>query len=266
MTLSWRDAAALAARRCLARGRAWTGAHRRAFRLGVGSTPVLMYHRVLADRAPTDGIEPGMYVRAATFDRQLSWLRQRFTPIGLSQALDHRGAPEAIAVLTFDDGWADNVHTAWPILQRHGARATIFIVRDWTAASRDSSRDRFIAPHEIRALTGEGLEFGAHSVSHPRLSELSEQEIRRELELSKQAVSDWSGRACRTLAYPYGDHDDRVCAIAETLFDAAVVVGGGWWRPGDDLARIPRLAIHEDMSSTEPLFHDRITFPLRRLR
>jgi len=193
-----------------------------------------------------------MLVRASTFDRQMSWIAKYFVPSTLGGALAPRSGEPVRAAVTFDDGWRDNLDVAWPILEKHGARATIFLVRDWVGS------EDFLSSGEVADLARAGIEFRAHTVTHPRLPELQDAEIERELRLSREAVADWTGRPCDTLAYPFGAHDERCVAIAARLFRAAVVVGGGWWRIGAEPHRIPRVAVHEDMTSTEPMFEARV--------
>lgn len=256
---SARDRASRAFRSTIAFGNRWAGRTRRRLVDRAGELPVLMYHRVLEDGEDARDIEPGMYVRASTFDRQLSWLRRYFAPTTLSDALAPGGGGEGgiRAAITFDDGWRDNLTAAWPILEKHGARATIFLVRDWVA-SCEGGDGRFLSPSQVGDLSREGIEFGAHTATHPRLTELGDREIERELRLSQEAVEDWTRRSCPTLAYPYGAHDERCVAIAARLFRAAVVVGGGWWKIGAEPHRIPRVAVHEDMTATEPMFEARV--------
>ncbi len=91
-----------------------------------GRLSILIYHRVLASADSLDDWDP----TAAQFDRQMRMLATCFTPLLLAEAVERmvtgRLPPRAVAV-TFDDGYADNVTTALPILQRHGVPATFFI-------------------------------------------------------------------------------------------------------------------------------------------
>lgn len=250
---------ARAARRAQARAFVSTGMCDRRFRAQSGRVLVLMYHRVLADDAEVRGLEPGMFVRASTFARHLEWLRVRWPIVTLGEALGRPpAAPDPpVAVLTFDDGWRDNLDVAWPILERAGARATIFVVRDWIEAAASGGGD-FLRPDEVRFLADAGIEFGAHTVSHPRLDRLDDSRVEQEMRQSRRAVEEWTGRPCPLFAYPYGAHRERTAELAGGVFRASVVVGGGWWTPGLDDRRVPRVAIHDDMSDERPLFEARV--------
>lgn len=92
---------------------------------------VLMYHRVLPKEQLADPlVQPGMAVSTETFEKHLQWLRSDRL-IALEEWVErlHAGRPlprRAIS-LTFDDGWADNYHHAYPLLQRYQVPATIFL-------------------------------------------------------------------------------------------------------------------------------------------
>jgi peptidoglycan/xylan/chitin deacetylase (PgdA/CDA1 family) len=222
-----------------------------------GADALLMYHRVLPDGSDASAIEPGMYVRASTFERHLDVLQSRWEIGTLWSVLGLPRSDRPRVALTFDDGWRDNLETAWPILQRRGANGTIFVVTDWCAAGRNDEGP-FIRPDEVRELAEAGMEFGAHTMSHPALDTVDPESVRIELEGSKHAVAGWTGQPCRVFAYPYGRRTRHVEKIAAQTFSASVVVGGGWWRRGGDPARLPRIAIHDDMSSTRALFEERL--------
>ncbi len=227
----------------------------------MGQVAVLMYHRVLPDDASGSGVEPGMIVRASTFERHLEWTRRRF-PIELLGRLAASPRPAddpPVVALTFDDGWRDNLTVAWPILERHGVRATIFVVESFSA-SGPTDGGEFLSPGEIRELSDRGIEFGAHTVSHPRLSRVSERRAEDEMRRSKEKVEEWTGRSCDLFAYPFGDHHEGSVETARRHFRASVIVGGGWWTASHDVARIPRIAMHEDMTFTRALFEARLAF------
>lgn len=103
---------------------------------------VLMYHRVLPATHPDMAdVEPGMVVTPQTLELHLTLLRQRFTLLHLSEWLALRAAgrplPPRACVVTFDDGWADNVEFAYPLLRKHGVPATIFLVADWIGSHNE---------------------------------------------------------------------------------------------------------------------------------
>lgn len=92
-----------------------------------------MYHRVLPrDSAARRTEQPGMYVSPETLDLHLAELTRHFELVHLDEWLRRSNAgsplPKRACALTFDDGWQDNYEFALPILARHRAPATIFLV------------------------------------------------------------------------------------------------------------------------------------------
>jgi peptidoglycan/xylan/chitin deacetylase (PgdA/CDA1 family) len=99
-----------------------------------GRVIILMYHRVLTPKElAAHYVQPGMYVLADVFARQMQFLRENFHILSLEDlierwqrggGLDHAGR---YCVVTFDDGWLDNYLYAYPVLRRLGIPATIFL-------------------------------------------------------------------------------------------------------------------------------------------
>lgn len=87
---------------------------------------VLTFHRVHARPDPLFPGEPD----ADRFDQLMRLVSRSFRVLSLAQAADHlaqASLPARSLVLTFDDGYADNVEVALPILQRHGLTASFFV-------------------------------------------------------------------------------------------------------------------------------------------
>lgn len=97
---------------------------------------ILLYHRVA--ELPAD--PQWLAVSPRNFESHLRTLRHRAHPLSLRQ-LAHRlragAAPRRAVVVTFDDGYADNLHIAKPLLARHNIPATVFV----TSGQTDSARE-----------------------------------------------------------------------------------------------------------------------------
>lgn len=85
---------------------------------------IICYHRVNDDHDP---FFPSMPVEV--FERQMRYLARRYKVVSMSGLLAHlaSGCPDSVMVITFDDGYRDNYENAFPVLQRYGMPATIFL-------------------------------------------------------------------------------------------------------------------------------------------
>lgn len=99
------------------------------------SLVVLMYHRILPPNDPRYVDEqPGMIVHPDTFDMHLRVAKRHFELVDLhawlTAAENGEALPKRALAITFDDGWRDNLEYALPVLDRHDAPATIYLVSD----------------------------------------------------------------------------------------------------------------------------------------
>ena len=100
-----------------------------------GKLSVLIFHRVLAEKDPLFPFD----MTAQRFHKLCGWLKKWFNVLPLDQAVIHLQAgtlPERAACLTFDDGYADNLLVAMPILLNHGLSATFFIATGYLDGGR----------------------------------------------------------------------------------------------------------------------------------
>ena len=88
------------------------------------SLRILYYHRVNDEKDP---FFPA--ISTALFEREMRFVAEQYRVVSLSDALDHmeRGSAGTVVAVTFDDGYQDNYHNAFPILQRYGVPATVFL-------------------------------------------------------------------------------------------------------------------------------------------
>lgn len=184
---------------------------------GVESPPrtqpwILTYHSV---GDPTD--DPyGITVSAERLDAQLTWLRRRrLTAVGIATLLRTPDAGRrGLVGLTFDDGYADFVHEALPVLRRHGCTATVFVLPGRLGGSNVwdplGPRKPLLTGDEIRTVAQAGMEIGSHGMRHRDLTELSDEELRAETHRSRELIQHITGTAPDGFCYPYGTVGRRV--------------------------------------------------------
>jgi peptidoglycan/xylan/chitin deacetylase (PgdA/CDA1 family) len=214
----------------------------------------LMYHNVYRDPVPYARLSPAVtsyFVRQDAFQAQLSELASqggRFLgPEDLAGFYQGAARAEALAgwpvLLTFDDGWAGSVEYAGPVLERHDARALLFVTTEFVG------RPHFLDRWQLGQLSRERFQVGSHGRTHRMLNLLNDAEVREELAYSKAFLEDALGYAVETLSVPSGAAGKRVVRIAAEVgyrfvFTSEVHVN----RPGTGPLDIGRVAVKHDTS------------------
>ena len=190
---------------------------------------VLCYHAVSDDWDASLSVTPSAFRRQLTTLVSRGWVGATFTDAVLDPA-----AAKTLAV-TFDDAFDSVRSLAAPVLAELGLPGTVFVPTDWPGREimhwpgiDQWTATRFrreLAPmswDDLRALASAGWEIGAHTCSHPHLPQLDTEGTRRELTESRAVCEREIGRPCRSVAYPFGEADDRVRAAAAAAgYDAA---------------------------------------------
>jgi peptidoglycan/xylan/chitin deacetylase (PgdA/CDA1 family) len=191
-----------------------------------------MYHSL-------DHIQSAISLSPQIFGWQMQWLFQNnYTVISLTQLLRHlRGEinlPERAIVITFDDGFASVYTHAFPILQEYGFPATVFLVSEYCEKDNNWSSQPAFIPRlplltwpQIQEMDRHQIEFGGHTMTHPRLTTLSEKQIEHEVVVSKQKIEDKLGHAIEQFAYPYGLYNDVVISVIQQYYAGAVTINAG---------------------------------------
>ncbi|MCL4216860.1 MAG: polysaccharide deacetylase family protein [Candidatus Hydrogenedentes bacterium] len=149
-----------------------------------------------------------MNVTPEAFREQMAWLADHGPVIPLDAAAEGVSG----VALTFDDGYLDNLTQAAPVLGRYGFPATVFMVAGRAGAvlphDTDPATSTLMSWEELRRIEEAGWTVGAHSLTHCRLSTLTEPQQRSEIEGSRRLLEEKLGHAVTAFAYPYGSAAD----------------------------------------------------------
>ncbi|OII60405.1 polysaccharide deacetylase [Streptomyces sp. CC53] len=183
-----------------------------------GRTPppwIAMYHSVDDDRDDPYQVT----VTPGRLDAQLRWLRARgLRGVGVRELLDAtaRGAARDLVGLTFDDGYADFLHQAVPLLHRHGCTATVFVLPGRLAEDNAwdelGPRKPLLSAPDLRRCVDAGMEVASHGSRHTHLTRADDATLRAEVHGSREQLRALTGRAPAGFCYPYGEVDARVAA------------------------------------------------------
>jgi peptidoglycan/xylan/chitin deacetylase (PgdA/CDA1 family) len=174
------------------------------------------------------------------FDTQMAYLKHTANVV----AADHVGPlakDRPNVAITFDDAFRSVRENALPALERHGITATIFVPTGylgrrpgWAMETTNDQAEVVMSADELVGLPKELIAIGSHTVDHPRLTTLSDAEIKSQFSASRTTLEALFGRPVDTLAFPYGDHDSRVVEHARaTGYRHVYTVAPQSIRPGD---------------------------------
>ncbi|MEM1142062.1 MAG: polysaccharide deacetylase family protein [Pseudomonadota bacterium] len=212
---------------------------------------ILMYHMI---RTPIDGATFNkLRVHPEQFEAQIRWLAEDgwyfATMEEIARIIGGSGdsLPDKSVVITFDDGYEDNLMNADPILERHGARATLYLVsdrfdRDWSTSKKahhDSGelmRERKLSDEQVHQMLKSGRwELGGHTVTHANLEAIDDEQRDIEIRQQRPKLVDQFDTVITSFAYPFGIYGPQdVQVVKSSGYQTAVTTVEGIPR---DLAR-----------------------------
>ena len=221
-------------------------------------TPILMYHRV----SPTGHAALDDYrVTPEQFEAQLNLLRSKgYYGITLEEwrwAMVSRRPPVGRAVmLTFDDGYTDFIEHAWPLLRDYDFPSVMFVVRDRVGQTADWDA-RFGEPpslmdwDQLRFLQKNGVEIASHSDTHVAAINLKPSVQLANEQRARQVFQQELGRDVRSVAYPFGEHDEFVRAtFRKAGYDLGFTTHWGLATVWENPMSIPRINVGMGMDLT----------------
>lgn len=208
---------------------------------------VLGYHRISDERHV-------LSVPPERFRRQLETvLAAGLEPVSVARAIELVAAGEVggrhVAV-TFDDGYRDNLEHAVPVLEELGIPATIFVptriidgeARYWWFSAPPPA----LTWDELRALdAGALVDVEAHTLTHPWLPRLSDDEARAEIAGSRTELAERLGREVGVFCYPGGLYGEREAKLVrEAGYRAAFTTDPGVNGGGEPMERLRRTLVY----------------------
>lgn len=214
---------------------------------------ILMLHRVVEQRGQGENRE--LEITPEFLEQTIRGYKQkgcRFVSIDeVCEILEKGEVDKPFVCLTFDDGYRDNYTTALPILKKEQVPFAIYV----TTGFVDNKQSMWWYPNERLGLSHDDLlnlaaeplcTIGAHTITHPKLENLSVPEQRVEIKQSKQDLESLLGRPVDHFSYPHGSfNEDAIAIVNECGFRSALMAWGGVVRKGDDISRLHRIEIRQ---------------------
>ena len=188
-------------------------------------------------------------VRPKAFVRQMEALAR--SGVRVTKLTELRSTPPPAVAVTFDDGYQNFLEAAAPVLGKYSFPATVFLVTDYCGGSNNWPSQPAGVPElplmswqTIAELSRSGVEFGAHTATHPSLAGLDEDSMREEILSSKKRVEDATGKPASSFAYPYGVMPEPAQNLVARHFSAGCSTRLGWVTAASRAEALERLDVY----------------------
>jgi peptidoglycan/xylan/chitin deacetylase (PgdA/CDA1 family) len=221
-------------------------------RHGIGSIPILCYHRVLPELIE-DVNNPLYTLLPEQFDTQMAFLsNEGFVSLSLKDFVDiarkKMSPPEKSVVVTFDDGYMDNYAIAWPIAQKYQIQLNLFICTNYISVNKSLIMTddgyfwlnaetvgqglpsswlanlkkypylwRPLAWQELGQMLQSGVQIGLHGHNHRKLGRLKEEEAIADIQTGVKIFAEKMGAQPEFFALPYGSYDSYTEKLLQIL-------------------------------------------------
>ena len=215
---------------------------------------VLQYHHVSTDTPASTSISPEQ------FRQHMRWLADNdFTVVALPEATRSlragRPLPDRTVAITFDDGYVNNYHEAFPILRERGWPFTVFVNSDPV----DADRKGWVSWDQIREMADSGANILNHTKTHAflirRLEGESEatwlERVQQEIEVAEARILTETGQGEKMLAYPYGESNRAIRALVRRLGYIAFGQQSGPVGTDSDFTDLPRFPLSGPYSAMD---------------
>ncbi|MEW5951710.1 MAG: polysaccharide deacetylase family protein [Elusimicrobiota bacterium] len=195
--------------------------------------PVLVYHKI--GNPPPDSSLKDLWVTPENFEKQVIWLKEKgYETISFSRlaSIHKEGKPlnGNEILITFDDGYENNYRYAWPILAKHKSIGNIFVVYNtigktniWHNPKTEPWIDMADEKMLLEMQESGWIEFGSHTMNHPKLTQIPYEDAVWEIRESKKQLEGLLKKEMTAFAYPYGlgAYDEK---IRKAVLDAGYVL------------------------------------------
>jgi peptidoglycan/xylan/chitin deacetylase (PgdA/CDA1 family) len=223
---------------------------------GQRSLRVLMYHKV------NDLSGNPLTMPVSLFDDQMHQLRELgYTVVDLDAVLDHytlaKPLPPKAVLITFDDGYHDNLENAAAVLREHGYPGVLFVPIGYLDDRQPLPHDERLAAQgllnptldwdELTDLERQGIRIESHGISHRPLADLEVDEAAREITVSKLRLEEKLGRTVRAFSYVKGSEAHyklvHLSLVRQAGYDVAFTAVSGANTPSTDPLQLRRYNI-----------------------
>jgi peptidoglycan/xylan/chitin deacetylase (PgdA/CDA1 family) len=206
--------------------------------------PILMYHHLKDLPSGAGELDLTWTVAPKNFQAQMDWLAQRsYQTITMAQLNAHlksrQPLPVKPMVISFDDAWEDDYSVAFPTLKRYNFIGTFYV--DIQPLDRSPL---YLSWNQIAEMSAAGMDFQAHTLTHPHLRSLSYDSATREIAESKKILEMRLNKPVVSFAYPFGEYNNTVTDMVKRAgFEDAVTIDSGYRQRADQIYLLHRMRV-----------------------
>ncbi len=206
--------------------------------------PIFMYHWIKDDTG--DYPYPENMVKIEELKRQMEYLKENNYDVIFTSEIDKVQHYKKPVILTFDDGWQDVYNIAFQYAKELNMKINMYIITDLVGTPG------YCTLEQLKEMNESGLvEIDSHTLSHRYLAQLSEEEVKKELEESKIYLKENLGIESSVICYPSGSQNDMVQSIAKDNYKYGLLMDGGVFKynsKSSNLYAIERIYARRSMS------------------
>ena len=205
------------------------------------SAVIFMYHKFGVEKYPTTS------VTIDQFDSHIvEFSKNKYSVKSLEFIVDtiinDGDLPINTIGISIDDADKSFYEKGWPIFKKNEIPVTLFVN---TSTINENSKN-YLNWDQIRELRDDGVSIGAHSHSHYHMSDLSIEEIRKEIETSNNIFLKELGSIPALFAFPYGEANQNIInLLKEYKFKVAFGQHSGVINETSNLYYLPRFSLNE---------------------
>ncbi len=206
--------------------------------------PIFMYHWIKDDTG--DYPYPENMVKIDELKKQMEYLKENNYDVIFASEINKVQHYKKPVVLTFDDGWQDVYNIAFPYAKELNMKINMYVITDFVGTPG------YCTLEQLKEMKESGLvEIDSHTLSHPYLAQLSEEQVKKELEESKAYLKENLGIESLVICYPSGSQNTMVQNVAKENYKYGLLMDGGVFDYNSDnsnLYAIERIYARRSMS------------------
>ena len=172
----------------------------------VNGLKILMYHKIESVL-----LQDFLTVSTQQLEKHFKILKQKnYNCISLQDLIDYqlfqKPLPKNPFLLTFDDGYCNNLTQLYPLILKYNYKAVIFLVAEFINSDKKNKDGEriYLSVDEIKQMNPDVVEFALHSFDHKSYNYLSIEEIQTDIQKTKQKFENFGIKYLPCHAYTYG--------------------------------------------------------------